>query len=124
MRPHARVMEEPTQIADCVAQQRRCSGPALCSDEHRTWQVYHAQSRFGLRWVPHADSGQPRAAGFELAGFRDRVRRLLAGSRTSRFCPCMTAREPNKVEDGNVREPAALILAYSRSANSGNTLRL
>ena len=33
MRPHARVMEEPTQIADCVTQQRRCSGPALCSDE-------------------------------------------------------------------------------------------
>ena len=26
MRPHARVMEEPTQIADCVTQQRRCSG--------------------------------------------------------------------------------------------------
>ena len=51
--------------------------PALCSDEHRTWQVYHAQSRFSLRWVPHADSGQPRAAGFELAGFRDHVRRLL-----------------------------------------------
>jgi hypothetical protein len=77
MRPHARLMEEPTQIADCVTQQRRCSGPALCSDERRTWQVYHAQSRFSLRRVPHADSGQPRAAGFELAGFRDRVRRLL-----------------------------------------------
>src|SRR6478736_4010365 len=44
--------------------------PALCSDEHRTWRVYHAQSRFSLRWVPHADSGQLRAAGFELAGFR------------------------------------------------------
>jgi hypothetical protein len=29
MRPHARVMEEPTQIADCVTQQRRCSGCAL-----------------------------------------------------------------------------------------------
>ena len=43
--------------------------PAPCSDEHRTWRVYHGQSRFGLRWVPHADSGQPRAAGFELAGF-------------------------------------------------------
>ncbi len=70
-------MEETTQIADCVAQQRRCSGPALCSDERRTWQVYHAQSRFSLRRVPHANSGQPRAAGFELAGFRDRVRRLL-----------------------------------------------
>jgi hypothetical protein len=54
-----------------------CSGPALCSDEHRTWQVYHAQSRFSLRCVPHADSGQPRAAGFELAGFLGRVRRLL-----------------------------------------------
>jgi len=27
MRPHARLMEEPTQIADCVTQQRRCSGP-------------------------------------------------------------------------------------------------
>ena len=26
---------------------------------------------------PHADSGQPRAAGFELAGFLGRVRRLL-----------------------------------------------
>jgi len=26
MRPYARVMEEPTQIADCVTQQRRCSG--------------------------------------------------------------------------------------------------
>jgi hypothetical protein len=26
MRPHARIMEEPTQIADCVTQQRRCSG--------------------------------------------------------------------------------------------------
>src|SRR6476646_8121502 len=25
-------------------------GPALCSDEHRIWQVYHAQSRFSLRW--------------------------------------------------------------------------
>jgi DNA invertase Pin-like site-specific DNA recombinase len=25
MRPYARVMEEPTQIADCVTQQRRCS---------------------------------------------------------------------------------------------------
>ena len=69
MRPHARLMEKPTQIADCVTQQRLCSGPALCSDEHRTWQVYHAQSRFSLRCVPHADSGQPRAAGFELAGF-------------------------------------------------------
>jgi hypothetical protein len=77
MRPHARLMEEPAQIADCVTQQRPCSGPALCSDEHRTWQVYHAQSRFSLRCVPHADSGQPHAAGFELAGFRDRVRRLL-----------------------------------------------
>jgi hypothetical protein len=77
MRPHARLMEVPTQIADCVTQQRRGSGPALCSDERRTWQVHHAQSRFSLRCVPHADSGQPRAAGFELAGFRDRVRRLL-----------------------------------------------
>jgi hypothetical protein len=57
MRPHARVMEEPTQIADCHAAQRRGSGPALFSDEHRTWQVYHARSRFSLRWVPHADSG-------------------------------------------------------------------
>jgi hypothetical protein len=57
MRPHARVMEKPTQIADCVTQQRRLLRPALCSDEHRTWQVYHAQSRFSLRWVPHADSG-------------------------------------------------------------------
>jgi hypothetical protein len=26
MRPHARLMEETTQIADCVMQQRRCSG--------------------------------------------------------------------------------------------------
>ena len=70
-------MEEPTKIADCVTQQRRSSGPALCSDERRTWQVHHAQSRFSLSCVPRADSGQPRAAEFELAGFRDRVRRLL-----------------------------------------------
>jgi hypothetical protein len=78
--------------------------PAPCSDEHRTWRVYHGQSRFGLRWVPHADSGKPRAAGFELAGFDDRVRRLPGRRRTLRFCPGVTC-ELDKVGDGNVREP-------------------
>jgi hypothetical protein len=54
--------------------------------------------------------GKPRAAGFELAGFIDSVRRLPARRRTSALLPKgVDAREPDKVEDGNVREPAALI---------------
>src|SRR6266850_214770 len=99
MPQNASVMEEPAQI-EHVSRRRRCAltqAFEICeaessdscgrsrfpsasqrpvwnalanSDEQHTRQVYHAQSRFGLRWIPHADSGQPCAAGLELAGFR------------------------------------------------------
>jgi len=52
------------------ASQRPIWNALVNSDEHLTRQVYHAQSRFGFRWIPHADSGQPCATGLELAGFR------------------------------------------------------
>ena len=104
MPQNASVMEEPTQI-EHVSRRRRCAEPGLrdpqslesCgrsrfpsayqrpgwnalvnSDEHLTRQVYHAQSRFGFRWIPHADSRQPCAAGLELAGFRVQLRDVLA----------------------------------------------
>ena len=40
------------------------------SDEHRDWQVHHAQPRFGLQRISRADHGKPGAAVLELAGFR------------------------------------------------------
>ena len=40
------------------------------SDEHREWQVYHAQPRFSLRRLPRANRGRFCAAVLELAGFR------------------------------------------------------
>src|SRR5882724_5985953 len=40
------------------------------SDEHREWQVYHAQPRFSLRRIPRIDHGKPGAAVLKLAGFR------------------------------------------------------
>ena len=40
------------------------------SDEHREWQVYHAQPRFGLQRISRPDHGKPGAAVLELAGFR------------------------------------------------------
>ncbi len=40
------------------------------SDEHREWQVYHAQPRFGLQRISRTDYGKPGAAVLELAGFR------------------------------------------------------
>jgi hypothetical protein len=52
--------------------------------EHLTWRVYHAQSRFNLRCVPHADSGQPRGAGLEPAGFRVRLSLSAFGRLASR----------------------------------------
>ena len=39
------------------------------SDEHREWQVYHAQPRFGLQRISRPDHGQPGAAVLESAGF-------------------------------------------------------
>ena len=57
------------------ASQRPIWNALVNSDEHLTRQVYHAQSRFGFRWIPHADSGQPCATGLELAGFRVQLSR-------------------------------------------------
>ena len=48
------------------------------SDEHREWQVYHAQPRFGLQRIPRTDHGQPGAAVLESAGLRVRLGRRPA----------------------------------------------
>jgi hypothetical protein len=43
------------------------------SDEHREWQVSHAQPRFGLQRISRFDHGKPGAAVLELAGLRVRL---------------------------------------------------
>ena len=65
-------IREPQSLnrADGVDFRQRLRGLLERFNEHLTRQVYHAQSRFGFRWIPHADSGQSCAAGLELAGFR------------------------------------------------------
>ena len=44
------------------------------SDEHLMWQVYHAQTRFGLRRISRIDNGKPCAAVLKPAGFRTRLK--------------------------------------------------
>jgi hypothetical protein len=50
------------------------------SDEHREWQVYHAQPRFGLPRISRTDHGEPGAAVLRLAGVCFRLGRRPAPS--------------------------------------------
>jgi hypothetical protein len=52
---------------------REITKALINSDEHRQWQVYHAQPRSCLRRIPRTDHGKPGAAVLELAGFRVRL---------------------------------------------------
>jgi hypothetical protein len=68
---------------------REITKALINSDEHRQWQVYHAQPRSCLRRIPRTDHGKPGAAVLELAGFRVRLDHArLSDSRVDGSLPC------------------------------------
>jgi hypothetical protein len=74
--PECRVLElEVTHASEDASplSGREIPKALINSDEHREWQVYHAQPRFGLKRISRTDHGKPGAAVLELAGFRVRL---------------------------------------------------
>ena len=66
---------------------REISKALINSDEHLIRQVFHAQSRFGLRRISRPDHGKPCAAVFEPAGFRVRLKHQAVANLIRRLRP-------------------------------------
>ena len=67
--------------------------------------MYHAQSRFGLRRIPHVDSGQPGAPWLDFAGFNVQL------SRDPGF------RLLQLIDDVRIARPRELAASHNRSGS-------